>query len=335
MPITLQQAGDLDGAIRRIRIPRRRARFRAGAFEFGRRAGPRAPLRRGQSRNTTALFARARTTLPSAECGSRLLQNGPPRRSRRPLRAGRLSRLSVQRAGHPLLASCYNNLARYKESCDPAARSRKARPAIRRSTISMEPLSSAMPGAAAQPSFIAFSAGRFGRSPSAAGTLELSAHNRDGALVDLEKAVALNPAYPGSCSFWANCCLPMESPNARAPSSPRNSPWIPRIHLQPNMGVLQAGPGLPEARRYFDLALRRALTIRGPVSIGECRSGHRANPSRLASAGSFDRESPDSRKRTLLWDRLLPVNRSADAIANAPSPRTHDQRDPPRRDQPR
>ena len=144
--IALHKAGDLEGAIRAYReylaaepdSVQARSNLGAALAGTGRYEEAIAEYAHAlqQSPDNPALLLNLRTCL---------FQDGPPRRSRRPLRAGRLSHASVQGADHALarrLLQQPGKISRKPRAC--WARSRKTRPAIRDSTFSMEPRSSAM-----------------------------------------------------------------------------------------------------------------------------------------------------------------------------------------------
>ena len=90
------------------------------------------------------------------------------------------------------------------------------------------------------------------------GTLELSAHDRDVARADLEKAIALNPRLPGAHARLGELLLALgDSERARAV-------FVQELALDPdeftsnlNMGVAaKQDQAYVEARRYFERALK-------------------------------------------------------------------------------
>jgi tetratricopeptide (TPR) repeat protein len=91
------------------------------------------------------------------------------------------------------------------------------------------------------------------------GTLELSAHDRDGARKDLEKAVSLNPRLPGAHARLGELLL------AQGESEAARSAFTQELALDPdeftsnlNMGVLaKEDQAYAEARRYLDRALNK------------------------------------------------------------------------------
>jgi tetratricopeptide (TPR) repeat protein len=91
------------------------------------------------------------------------------------------------------------------------------------------------------------------------GTLELSAHDRDGARRDLEKAVSLNPRLAGAHARLGELLL------AQGESDAARSAFTQELALDPdeftsnlNMGVLaKEDQAYSEARQYLDRALKK------------------------------------------------------------------------------
>ena len=169
-------------------------------------------------------------------------------------------RLSFQEQATLLLASCYNGLGRYKDGVAllaPLEKDKSGDPAFdyvygtaligdgegaRGATVIKRILSR---GDSAEAYLLR-------------GTLELSAHDRDGARNDLEKAVSLNPRLAGAHARLGELLLAEgESESARAA-------FTQEIALDPdeftsnlNMGVLaKEDQAYAEARRYLDRALK-------------------------------------------------------------------------------
>ena len=90
------------------------------------------------------------------------------------------------------------------------------------------------------------------------GTLELSAHDRDSARVDLEKAVALNPRLSGAHARLGELLLALgESEHARAAFAQELALDPDEFTSNLNMGVLaKQDQEYVEARRYFERALK-------------------------------------------------------------------------------
>ena len=90
------------------------------------------------------------------------------------------------------------------------------------------------------------------------GTLELSAHDRDGALADLEKAIALNPRLAGAHARLGELLLTLgESERARAVFAQELALDPDEFTSNLNMGVLsKQDQEYVEARRHFERALK-------------------------------------------------------------------------------
>ena len=90
------------------------------------------------------------------------------------------------------------------------------------------------------------------------GTLELSAHDRDSARADLEKAIALNPRLAGAHARLGELLLSQgDSERARAVFAHELALDPDEFTSNLNMGVLaKQDQGYAEARRYFERALR-------------------------------------------------------------------------------
>ena len=90
------------------------------------------------------------------------------------------------------------------------------------------------------------------------GTLELSAHERDSARADLEKAIALNPRLSGAHARLGELLLSLgESDQARAVFAQELALDPEEFTSNLNMGVLaKQDQDYAEALRYFDRALK-------------------------------------------------------------------------------
>lgn len=90
------------------------------------------------------------------------------------------------------------------------------------------------------------------------GTLELSAHERDGARADLEKAVALNPKLAGAHARLGELLLTEgESEKARAAFAEELNLDADEFTSNLNMGVLaKADQAYADARQYLERALK-------------------------------------------------------------------------------
>ena len=259
--ITLQQAGDLDGAIRAYREylaaepDSVQARSNLGA----------ALARAGHYDEAIAEYDRAIRKSPDnpallLNVGLAYYKTG--RLAEAAARFEQAVSLAPQFKEQVtlLLASCYNNLARYKEAVTLLAsleESKAGDPAFDYLYgTALIGYGQAAGGAAVIHRIL--SRGDSAEARLLRGTLELSAHNRDGALVDLEKAVALNPRLPGAHARLGELLLTDGEPE-RA-----RSVFTQELALDPaeftsnlNMGVLaKQDQDYAEARRYFDLALR-------------------------------------------------------------------------------
>lgn len=159
-----------------------------------------------------------------------------------------------------LLASCYNGLGRYQDSVTLLA--------LLETSKTDDPgfdylYGTALIGAGQDARGAAVIDRILTRGDSAEarllrGTLRLSAHDRDGAQADLEKAIALNPRLPGAHARLGELLLTLGNPE-RA-----REVFTQELALDPdeftsnlNMGVLaKKDQDYTEARRYLECALK-------------------------------------------------------------------------------
>ena len=148
------------------------------------------------------------------------------------------------------------------------------------------------------------------------GTLELSAHDRDRARADLEKAVALNPRLSGAHARLGELLL------AEGDSERARAVFAQELALDPdeftsnlNMGVLaKQDQRYAEARRYLDRALRMRPNdpgVRYQMAHVDLATG---NPERARQAlEALIEESPDfAEAHATLATVCYRLNRSAD-----------------------
>ena len=159
-----------------------------------------------------------------------------------------------------LLAVCYNNLGRYKESVSLLASLEKDKAG--------DPgfdyiYGTALIGDGQDAAGTAVINRILSRGDSAEarllrGTLELSAHDRDNARADLEKAIALNARLAGAHARLGELLLSQgESERARAAFAQELALDPGEFTSNLNMGVLaKEDQDYVEARRYFERALR-------------------------------------------------------------------------------
>jgi tetratricopeptide (TPR) repeat protein len=159
-----------------------------------------------------------------------------------------------------LLAACYNNLGRYKESAALLAAFEKDKAG--------DPgfdflYGTALIGAGDHASASAVIDRILSRGDSAEarllrGTLELSAHDRDKARADLEKAIALNPRLSGAHARLGELLLSQgESEQARAAFAQELALDPEEFTSNLNMGVLaKQDQDYAESDRYFERALK-------------------------------------------------------------------------------
>jgi tetratricopeptide (TPR) repeat protein len=259
--IALHQAGDLDGAIRAYRellalqpdslqarsnlgaVLARAGRYDEAITEYntGLRGNPDNPallLNLGLAYYKTGRHAEA------AERFERALALAP----------------QFQQQATLLLAVCYNTLGRYKDAVALLAPIEKDK--------SGDPgfdyiYGTALIGDGQEASGSAVIKRILSRGDSAEayllrGTLELSAHDRDGARKDLEKAVSLSPRLAGAHARLGELLLALgDSDSARADFTQELALDPDEFTSNLNMGVLaKEDQAYAEARRYLDQALK-------------------------------------------------------------------------------
>jgi len=148
------------------------------------------------------------------------------------------------------------------------------------------------------------------------GTLELSAHDRDRARADLEKAVALNPRLSGAHARLGELLLALgDSERARAVFAQELALDPDEFTSNLNMGVLaKQDQAYAEARRYLDRALRMRPNdpgVRYQMAHVDLATG---NPERARQAlEALIEESPDfAEAHATLATVCYRLNRSAD-----------------------
>jgi len=259
--VTLHQAGDLDGAIRAYRQylaaepDSVQARSNLGA----------ALARMGRYEEAVEEYDRALAKSPDnpallLNLGLAYYKTG--RLADAAARFERAASLAPQFKEQVtlLLASCYNSLGRYKEAVAllaPLEKDKANDPGFDylygTALIGNDQNAS---GAAVINRIL--SRGDSAEARLLRGTLELSAHDRDGSLADLEKAIALNPRLPGAHARLGELLLSKGDPD-RA-----REVFTQELALDPdeftsnlNMGVLaKQDQNYAEARRYFERALK-------------------------------------------------------------------------------
>ena len=148
------------------------------------------------------------------------------------------------------------------------------------------------------------------------GTLELSAHDRDGALADLEKAIALNPRLAGAHARLGELLLTLgESERARAVFAQELALDPDEFTSNLNMGVLsKQDQEYVEARRHFERALKARPNdpgVRYQMANVDLATGN-LEPARQALAVLIA-ESPDfAEAHATLATVYYRLNRSAD-----------------------
>jgi tetratricopeptide (TPR) repeat protein len=259
--ITLHQAGDLDGAIRAYREylgaepDSVQARSNLGA----------ALARTGRYDEAIAEYDRALRKSPDnpallLNLGLAYYKTG--RHAEAAARFERAVSLSPQfkEQVNLLLAVCYNNLGRYKESVSLLALLEKDKAGdpgfdyIYGTALIGDGQDAA--GTAVINRIL--SRGESAEARLLRGTLELSAHDRDNARADLEKAIALNPRLSGAHARLGELLLTEgESERARAAFAQELALNPDEFTSNLNMGVLtKEDQDYIEARRYFERALR-------------------------------------------------------------------------------
>jgi tetratricopeptide (TPR) repeat protein len=317
--ITLHQAGDLDGAIRAYREylaaepDSAQARSNLGA----------ALARTGRYDEAIAEYDRALRKSPDnpallLNLGLAYYKTG--RLAEAAARFERAVSLAPQFKEQVtlLLASCYNNLARYKESVAllaPIEEGKAGDPGFDYLYGTALIGDGQAAGGAAVMNRI-LSRGDSAEARLLRGSLELSAHDRDGALVDLEKAVALNPSLPGAHARLGELLITQGEPErARAVFTQELALDPAEFTSNLNMGVLaKQDQDYAEARRYFELALRTRPNdpgVRYQMANVDLATG---NPEQARQAlEALIAESPDfAEAHATLGTVYYRLNRSAD-----------------------
>ena len=233
-----------------------------------------------------------------------------------------------------LLASCYNSLGRYKEAVAllaPLEKDKAGDPGFDylygTALIGDDQNAS---GAAVINRIL--SHGDSAEARLLRGTLELSAHDRDGSLADLEKAVALNPRLPGAHARLGELLLAKGEPDrAREAFSQELALDPDEFTSNLNMGVLaKQDQNYPEARRYFERALKARPNdpgVRYQMAHVDLATGH-PDPARQALE-ALVAESPDfAEAHATLATVYYRLNRIADGDRErATAQKLIDQRD--------
>jgi tetratricopeptide (TPR) repeat protein len=333
--VTLHQAGDLDGAIGMYREylaaepDSVQARSNLGA----------ALARTGRYDEAIAEYDRALRKSPDAPALLLNLGLAYYKMGRHAEAAARFERAvslspQFQEQVTLLLAVCYNNLGRYKEAAALLAPLEKDK--------ADDPTFDYLYGTAligdgqsARGTTVInriLSRGDSAEARLLRGTLELSAHDRDAARADLEKAVALDPRLPGAHARLAELLLSLgEAERARALFAQELALDPDEFTSNLSMGVLlKQDQDYAEARRYFERALRARPNDPGvryqmanvDLAIGNFEPARQALEALIA-------ESPDfAEAHATLATVYYRLNRSADGDRQrAISRKLMDQRD--------
>ena len=333
--VTLHQAGDLDGAIRAYRDylavepDSLKARSNLGAalsragrydeaiteYDIGLQKSPGNPallLNLGLAYYKTGRFAEAAARFESAVSVS------PQFKEQVTL----------------LLAVCYNNLGKYKEAADllTPLESGKA------GDLGFDYVyGTALIGAGDAPGGTAvinriLSHGDSAEAYLLRGTLELTAHDRDHARADLQKAVTLNPQLPGAHARLGELLLAFgDDEQARAAFTQELALDPNEFTSNLNLGVLaKEDQNYVEARRFLELALKKRPNdpgVRYQLANVDVATGN-LEPARLALE-TLTRDAPDfAEAHATLATVYYRLNRSADGDRErAISEKLMDQRD--------
>jgi tetratricopeptide (TPR) repeat protein len=164
------------------------------------------------------------------------------------------------------------------------------------------------------------------------GTLELSAHDRDGARADLEKAVALNPRLSGAHARLGELLLSQgESERARAVFTQELALDPEEFTSNLNMGVLaKQDQDYAGSRRYFERALKTRPNdpgVRYQMANVDLATGNLDQARQALEA--LIAESPDfAEAHATLSTVYYRLNRSADGVRERTiSQKLMDQRD--------
>jgi tetratricopeptide (TPR) repeat protein len=196
-----------------------------------------------------------------------------------------------------LLAACYNNLGRYKDALallSPLEKDKAGDPGFDY-LYGTALIGDGQEGATTVINRI-LSRGDSAEAYLLRGTLELSAHDRDHARADLEKAVALNPRLPGAHARLGELLLAVgDSDRARTVFAQELALDPDEFTSNLNMGVLlKEDQGYVEARRYLERALRTRPNdpgVRYQMANVDLATGN-LEPARQALE-ALTRESPD------------------------------------------
>ncbi len=317
--ITLHQAGDLDGAILAYREylaaepDSVQARSNLGA----------ALARTGRYDEAIAEYDRALRKSPAAPAlllnlGLAYYKMG--RYADATARFERAVSLSpqLQEQVTLLLAVCYNNLGRYKEAVailDSIEKDKAGDPGFDYL------YGTALIGDGQDARGTAVIKRILSRGDSAEarllrGTLELSAHDRDSARVDLEKAIALNPRLAVAHARLGELLLTLGEPEgARAAFAQELALDPDEFTSNLNMGVLaKQDQEYTESRRYFERALRARSNdpgVRYQMANVDLATGNLEHARRALEA--LIAESPDfAEAHASLATVYYRLNRSAD-----------------------
>ncbi len=259
--ITLHQSGDLDGAIRAYR-----EYLAAEPDSVQARSNLGAALAR-TGRYDEAITEYDRALLKSPDNPALLLNLGLAY-----YKTGRLAEAAArfERAVSVapqfkeqvtlLLASCYNTLGRYKEAVAllaPLEAGKAGDPGFDYLYGTALIGDGQAAGGAAVIDRI-LSRGDSAEARLLRGSLELTAHDRDGARVDLEKAVALNPSLPGAHARLGELLLAQGEPErARAAFTQELTLDPGEFTSNLNLGELaKQDQNYTDARRYLERALK-------------------------------------------------------------------------------
>jgi tetratricopeptide (TPR) repeat protein len=233
-----------------------------------------------------------------------------------------------------LLAACYNNLGRYKDALTLLApiEKDKSGDAGFDYLYGIALIGDGQEAAGTAVINRILSRGDSAEAYLLRGTLELTAHDRDRARADLDKAIALNPRLAGAHARLGELLLALgDSEHARAAFAQELALDPDEFTSNLNMGVLaKQDQQYAEARRYFERALRTRPNdpgVRYQMANVDLATGN-LEPARQALE-TLIRESPDfAEAHATLATVYYRVNRSADGDRErAISQKLMDQRD--------
>jgi len=317
--IALQQAGDLDGAIRAYRDylavepDSLQARSNLGA----------ALARAGRYEEAIAEYGAGLQKSPDNPALLLNLGLAYYKTGRYPEAAARFERgisLSPQFKDQVtlLLAACYNNLGRYKDAVALLAPLEKDKGGDAGFDYIY---GTALIGGGDEAAATAVMNRilSHGDSPEVyllRGTLELAAHDRDRARADLEKAIALNPRLPGAHARYGELLLAVgDGERARAAFAQELALDPDEFTSNLNMGVLaKEDQAYVEARRYLERALKTRPNdggVRYQLANVDLATGN-LEPARQALE-ALTKESPEfAEAHASLATVYYRMNRSAD-----------------------